>query len=330
MDAAAAVPVQPVPSHVRASMEAKKFVCKELSTMLPLVFKQPDGQLQIICPKNRQGQILHITPGDTYYIEVLSDESIRRFQSIMDKTTLTRKLGKGRDYKEKAPEGMDQMKAVAVFAVHHPLQSMDYEAKKESIPNVDPRRSITGQPLCQPGPGYNKNPAIDSFPPPDITKGETYLYHGTDPVHLKSIIANGLSEMYGNDEGLFGKGIYFTEMASKVDQYSTSVPGTKGEEYEIHPALIVKVAMGKTAGGTGRDYVTLRGSMGAKIPIRPNTVERLITKVGTKRIISTIKMHNVQQVLKHYKMRLGEEDKQALKNLKNLKKMEQTLPQIRS
>jgi len=111
---------------------------------------------------------------------------------------------------------------------------------------------------------------------------------------------NGLSTDYSSDQGLFGKGLYFTDTSSKVDQYTTKVPKS---ENPIYPALMVRVAMGKTAGGTGRSF----RSQKPIAPVRPHWVERIkvFTGVALKKVI---KLHTAEDVLKHYGININNED----------------------
>ena len=46
---------------------------------------------------------------------------------------------------------------------------------------------------------------------------------GTKPENIRYIISGGLDEHYSPDAGLFGRGIYMADTASKSNQYSTPV-----------------------------------------------------------------------------------------------------------
>jgi len=283
-------PPRPPPLNPMAS--ALKFVCEQMLSDYKIVKREADGTtFKHVCPGDDQHGQVFVPDGTTNYIEVLDDAVIRPLQAIVTKTAMKRKFGDGRDYKEAVPEGMDQMNVVAAFAIHNPSEQIKYNYKKGSLPRVNPDFSMTNQPLCQPG--ANGNPEIDTFSPLDATKGETYLFHGTEPQYVKSILENGLSTEYSKDTGLFGAGLYFTETSSKVDQYTTKVPKSKNP---IYPALMVRVAMGKTAGGTGRPY----SSQTAIAPIRPNVAERGKVVLMQKVFANAMKLRNVGQVLKHY------------------------------
>ena len=49
---------------------------------------------------------------------------------------------------------------------------------------------------------------------------ECYLFHGTTPDVEDNIVKKGLNPLYGNDESMFGRGIYSAESPTKADQYT--------------------------------------------------------------------------------------------------------------
>ena len=49
---------------------------------------------------------------------------------------------------------------------------------------------------------------------------ESWLFHGTDKKYIDKIKHQGLDFRVGSEGGMFGKGIYFAESATKADQYT--------------------------------------------------------------------------------------------------------------
>ena len=49
---------------------------------------------------------------------------------------------------------------------------------------------------------------------------ESWLFHGTNKKYIDKIKHQGLDFRVGSEGGMFGKGIYFAESATKADQYT--------------------------------------------------------------------------------------------------------------
>ena len=49
---------------------------------------------------------------------------------------------------------------------------------------------------------------------------ECFLFHGTKDIKKDAIINQGFDGRLGDQEALFGQGIYFSESAIKADQYA--------------------------------------------------------------------------------------------------------------
>ena len=68
---------------------------------------------------------------------------------------------------------------------------------------------------------------------------------------MQAICDDGLDEHFSPDDGLFGRGLYFTDAASKANQYGTPVraghgnyPAFKG----LFPMFVVRVCLGAPVG----------------------------------------------------------------------------------
>lgn len=98
---------------------------------------------------------------------------------------------------------------------------------------------------------------------------EVWLFHGTTPENVQPICDDGLDEHFSPDSGLFGRGLYFTDVASKANQYVTPVRKNHGD-FPTHgglfPMFVVRVCLGAPVGSE-------------KDPVVPSAVGRLKKKL---------------------------------------------------
>jgi len=126
-------------------------------------------------------------------------------------------LGKGRDMKSFQP--YSDLEVVHAWRITQPMQV--YGNKMARACNDMNAMSKAGVSLR---PTYT---SLDNcgLPALDDAANEHRLLHGVKPEIVSSILQNGFHIDPRSCGGLFGKGVYFAEMPSKVDQYCTSDVG---------------------------------------------------------------------------------------------------------
>jgi len=152
---------------------------------------------------------------DQIFIEITDSDMMKHFQQVMNDTCNSATLGHGRDqqlrgksYKHLIVDKVERVQCPRLWnmycahrgnKVHNrPSTNLHVETDSKWMHSSELKTSV----------------------------GEKYLWHGTKPDLVASIVEGGFDERYANLEGLYGAGVYFAEMCSKSDQYCT--PDEKG------------------------------------------------------------------------------------------------------
>lgn len=136
----------------------------------------------------------------------------KQFNILMNKTSLSKDIGKGKDVKYKGK--YRAYKVYDVWRIENYDLWTDYRHRMSQILNKLPDKIANIK--CKTD-GYNNkhNVLMDNA-------NEKYLWHGTSYNSIKIIIKDGFDERVCSLNGMFGAGIYFAEDSSKSDQYIES------------------------------------------------------------------------------------------------------------
>jgi len=156
-------------------------------------------------------------------VEPSSDEwaMIVRFFEVGDPGS----LGIGRDVCNKVgdPGARRQLynglRPLLAWKIRSPRRRTIYNAEKEHM--VDDRCDLKA--VCEMQPVSTKLDAAAQMMKLDARVNEHILLHGTKPCNVHAILRNGLNERVSS--GHFGHAVYFSEDASKSDQYCTPDDG---------------------------------------------------------------------------------------------------------
>lgn len=136
-------------------------------------------------------------------------------------------LGYGRDVRDHWKTKYSRLSVQYVWEITQPAKSEAYNAKKQQ---TAANLLKTQDELSK----VNTSPKLDCWGKIlglDGSATEKVLMHGTKPQTVVAIIQNGLNERVSG--GLFGKGAYLAEDASKIDQYCTPDPGPRSGDDNI-------------------------------------------------------------------------------------------------
>lgn len=117
-----------------------------------------------------------------------------------------------------APAGKkyDSLKVVGAWRISNPTRKASFDNAKARV--LKPERSYD-----LPDEFSKAMALLGGGAPVDVDSGEVMLLHGTDPKLLYQIIFEGLDPAKASN-GRFGRGTYFAENASKIDQYAREDP----------------------------------------------------------------------------------------------------------
>ncbi len=153
----------------------------------------------------------------------------RRISTTFLEISSPRKLSRGVDQFDMTPKNYSRFVLSRIWRNGNPMLKHIYNTRRrqmqqlftdKKIPPVDLNSLIHVLPQLPQEPGLNR------------TIGETYLFHGTSPDRIVSILQNGLDPQRCGETGVsFGYGNYFADEFTKSDQYGAHDEGMfqKGE-----------------------------------------------------------------------------------------------------
>ena len=133
----------------------------------------------------------------------------KQFNILMNETSLSKDIGKGKDVKYKGK--YKAYKVYDVWRIENYDLWTDYRHRMSQILNKLPDKIADIK--CKTD-KYNKKHNVLMN-----DANEKYLWHGTSYNSIKIIIKDGFDERVCSLNGMFGAGIYFAEDSSKSDQY---------------------------------------------------------------------------------------------------------------
>jgi len=169
---------------------------------------------------------------DSWSVKLVSDtRELRAIRNLLS-TSDAKLLGVGRDVRVAGKH--TTLDLVHVWRITKPLKRMVYDGQKAQVMNRILRVEDETKPIVT-----KFDQVADSLPLHyDSAVNEKILLHGTKAEIVLSIMANGLNEKFCG--GLFGRGVYLSEDAAKIDQYVVPDPGPKTDNSAItglHEAL---------------------------------------------------------------------------------------------
>lgn len=221
-------------------------------------------------------------PDTNHRVDVTADLNLKRaIQQLVDNTTILAKLGTGGDTRFGAKQGQkpyNRLIVEKIYRLEDPSFWNLYNARRQLIKRdhaakIGRKKLISSEIESNLASRWYRTGITKEHMNVDFTVNETYLFHGTESGKVKLIDANGVDESYSKLDGLFGAGNYFTEKASKADQYAT--PYGPGRDEGLFPMFLARVTLGNYLGGCGVDFGD------DSKPVMPTMWQRSGTKIGT-------------------------------------------------
>ena len=187
-------------------------------------------------------------------------QQLERFLEVDD----PHNLGYGRDMQQKSKQKYEKLRLAAAWRIQNPALWSRFMAGKakvrrdvhslQKLGKGLPKRGGPGLPLRL----HERAKMLPGAALDDEVK-ETMLMHGTKPQFLLDILSNGPNERYRGATGtLFGNGMYFSEDADKVDQYTARDPAFVKQKGPTKGALHARLYGGsKEHGHPGNVYYIL-------------------------------------------------------------------------
>jgi len=157
----------------------------------------------------------------------VEESEMEKFAVLLQCTT-PEELGKGRDAKT-YPRKYSELRLFAAWHFDVPDRTDIYDVQKR----------IVVREMASAGIQQQVSNKFDHASLGDVEAGvnEKWFLHGTQPQLVMPIFSKGLNERLSSLGGMFGAGVYLSEDAEKIDQYTRPDDGCNPDFAELHAQL---------------------------------------------------------------------------------------------